>query len=344
MKPLVWEEKQLKILDQRKIPWTLEYLACSTSEEVEEAIRNLSVRGAPAIGAAAAFGLTLGASSLKFKSVSKENFIQMFREKARKMSEARPTAVNLSWAVNRMLKNLEENEGSPVEEIIKSLEKEALLIFEEDIRINQKIGELGASLISAGDKILTHCNAGALATAGYGTALGVVRKAHEQGKNVEVYVDETRPVLQGSRLTAWELKEEKIPFVLVTDNMAGLLMQKGLINLILVGADRITQNGDTANKIGTYALAVLANYHKVPFYVAAPTSTFDLSLEKGDDIPIEERNAEEVTCILDKRIAPENIKVFNPSFDVTPHYLINAIITEKGIIENPDRDKIRSII
>lgn len=342
IKPLVWEKNRLKILDQRKIPWTVEYLICSTPEEVEESIKNLSVRGAPAIGAAAAFGLVLGALALKFKN--REVFIRLFQKQAQKMSGARPTAVNLPWAVNMMLRNLEKHKSCPVEEIIKSLENEALLIFEKDIRINRKIGESGASLINTGDRILTHCNAGALATAGYGTALGVIRKANEQGKNIEVYVDETRPVLQGSRLTAWELKEENIPFVLVTDNMAGLLMQKGLIDLILVGADRITQNGDTANKIGTYSLAVLARYHKIPFYVAAPTSTFDLSLEKGHDIPIEERNPEEVTFILDKRIAPENIRVFNPSFDVTPNYLIDAIVTEKGIIKKPGKNKIMSMI
>jgi len=342
IRPLIWEDKQLKILDQRRIPWSVEYLLCSTSKEVEECIKNLSVRGAPAIGAAAAFGIVLGA--MEHGSDSKDYFSISLKDKAGSLMEARPTAVNLFWAVKRMLKKFENIKDNKIKEIVKGLEEEALLIYKEDIHANKKIGELGAFLISKEDKVLTHCNAGALATAGYGTALGVIRSAYKQGKKIEVFVDETRPVLQGARLTAWELREEGIPFTLITDNMAGYLMQKGVIDVVVLGADRIALNGDTANKIGTYSLAVLANYHKIPFYVAAPSSTFDLSLTDGELIPVEERSWEEVTHILEKRIAPEGSKVFNPSFDITPHNLITAIITEKGIIENPDHNKVQSLL
>ncbi|RQD74982.1 MAG: S-methyl-5-thioribose-1-phosphate isomerase, partial [Candidatus Syntrophonatronum acetioxidans] len=275
---------------------------------------------------------------------SREELETDIKKKAEKFLNTRPTAVNLQWALNRMMKKFEESLGEDSPGIFNVLEEEARRIFEEDIQVNKKIGKWGASLIAKGDKILTHCNAGALATAGYGTALGVIRKAHSLGKEIEVFVDETRPVLQGARLTAWELKEEKIPFTLVTDNMAGFLMQKNMLNMVLVGADRITSRGDTANKIGTYALAVMAEYHQVPFYVAAPSYTFDMELERGEDIPIEEREGEEITYILDQRIAPEGVKVFNPSFDVTPHHLIKGIITEKGIIKNPDGDKISSLL
>ncbi len=346
IKPLVWEGKQLKVLNQRKIPWSVEYLLCSTSAEVEEGIKNLSLRGAPAIGVAAAFGVVLAA--MEAGSNSREEFSLFLQEKAQILMCARPTAVNLSWAVHRMLRKFhtikDNNKDNNIEEIIKGLEEEALLIYEEDIQANKRLGELGADLLSKGEKVLTHCNAGALATAGYGTALGVIRSAHTRGKQIEVYVNETRPVLQGARLTAWELKEEGIPFTLITDNMAGYLMQKGMIDSVVLGADRIALNGDTANKIGTYSLAVLADYHHIPFYVAAPFSTFDLSLAEGELIPVEERNREEVTHILDKRIAPEGAKVYNPSFDITPGDLISAIITEKGIIENPEKNKIQSLL
>ncbi len=343
MKPLIWEGNQLKILDQRRLPWTVEYLTCKGSDEVGEAIKNLSVRGAPAIGAAAAFGFVLAARETGDVS-SREELKRKLDNKGENLLNTRPTAVNLKWALHRMMKKFDESIDEGYGEIVDILERESRLIFEEDIKVNKRMGEWGATLISRGDRILTHCNAGALATAGYGTALGVIRKAHSQGKEVEVFVDETRPVLQGARLTSWELKEEGIPFTLITDNMAGFLMQKGMINMVLVGADRITSRGDTANKIGTYALAVLARYHQVPFYVAAPSYTFDMELERGEDIPIEERNQEEVSHILGQRIAPEGVKVFNPSFDVTPNHLVTAIITEKGIIEEPDKKRISSLL
>lgn len=340
MDPLIWNGERLKILDQRKLPWKTEYLNCQKGEEVAEAIKNLSVRGAPAIGVAAAFGLVLAAGEKK--DSSRGDMFSHLEKMAETLLKTRPTAVNLKWALTRMMKKSKEGKNPP--EIFSQLEKEARLIFEEDIQANKKIGEGGASLIPQGSKILTHCNAGALATAGYGTALGVIRKAHAQGKGIEVYVDETRPVLQGARLTAWELKGEGIPFTLITDNMAGFLMERKMVDLVLVGADRITSRGDTANKIGTYSLAVLAKYHQVPFYVAAPSYTFDMELKKGEDIPIEERDQEEVTHILEQSIAPQGTRVFNPSFDVTPHYLIKAIITEEGVIEDPDEDKIFSLL
>ena len=342
IKPIIWQKTKLKILDQRRIPLAVDYIICSTCREVAECIGNLSVRGAPAIGSAAAFGLVLGAQELK--EFPKEGFNHAFREKASNMLQARPTAVNLSWAVERMLRKYESIKEKDLGELTGGLEEEALTIYKEDIVGNKKIGQIGSSLIPEGAQILTHCNAGALATAGYGTALGVVRWAVGQGKKIHVYVDETRPVLQGARLTAWEMKQEEIPYTLITDNMAGMLMQKGKIDLVIVGADRIAQNGDTANKIGTYSLAVLAKYHGVPFYVAAPFSTFDLTLTSGEEIPIEERDPREVTHVFEQRITPEDCRVFNPSFDVTPAGLISAIITEKGIIENPQKENILSVM
>ncbi|UNC92438.1 S-methyl-5-thioribose-1-phosphate isomerase [Candidatus Contubernalis alkalaceticus] len=336
--PMIWQGNKLKILDQRNIPLSMDYIFCTTCREVEEHIYNLAIRGAPAIGAAAAFGMVLGARELRDFSGNK--FETLFRKKALAMLKARPTAVNLSWAVSRMLKEFESLKEKNTGDIIKGLEEEALTIYHEDIEINKKIGQFGASLVSKGAFILTHCNAGALATAGYGTALGIVRKAVEQEKEIHVYVDETRPVLQGARLTAWELEQEEIPYTLITDNMAGMLMQKGNIDLVVVGADRIALNGDTANKIGTYSLAVLAKYHGVPFYVAAPFSTFDLNIKTGEEIPIEERDCREVTHIFNQRISPDGCHVFNPSFDVTPAGLISAIITEKGVIENPRENNI----
>lgn len=342
IRQIIWQESQLKILDQRNIPLTVDYILCSTCREMAESISNLSVRGAPAIGAAAAFGLVLAAQELR--ELPKERVDPEFREKASNMLKSRPTAVNLSWAVERMLRIYEGVKGKELEDIIDGLEEEALTLYKEDIIINKKIGQIGSSLILEGAQILTHCNAGALATAGYGTALGVVRWVTEQGKKIHIYVDETRPVLQGARLTAWELKQEGIPYTLITDNMAGMLMQKGKIDLVIVGADRIAQNGDTANKIGTYSLAVLANYHGIPFYVAAPSSTFDLTLKSGEEIPIEERDPREVTHVFNQRITPEDCLVFNPSFDVTPAGMISAIITEKGIIENPRKEFISAVL
>lgn len=352
IQPLAWQEGQLKILDQRKVPWSLEYITCTTSREVAVAIQELAVRGAPAIGAAAAFGLALAARGLPGPGAGDDadpgltprEFGRALEEEARELEGARPTAVNLSWAVRRMMGVYRGLADRGRAEILRGLEEEARQVFLQDIAVNRRMGELGAGLVPPGSRVLTHCNAGALATAGYGTALGVIRKAHRQGKVQEVYVDETRPVLQGARLTAWELKEEGIPHVLVTDNMAGMLMQKKLVDMVLVGADRIASNGDTANKIGTYSLAVLAAYHRLPFYVAAPSYTFDLGLDNGEGIVIEERDPAEVTCFSGQEVAPAGTRAFNPSFDVTPHTLIRAIITEKGIIHGPGRDKISNLL
>jgi len=298
------------------------------------------VRGAPAIGVVAAYGVVLGAKEMAEKT---KNFLD-FKAKVEliinRLAATRPTAVNLFWALKKMKRIVEA--GRSIGDIVAALETEAVNIEEQDVETNKKIGQYGAELLSSREVILTHCNTGALATAGYGTALGVVRAAFEAGKEITVYVDETRPYLQGARLTAWELQQEGIPYYLITDNMAGWLMASGEITCVIVGADRIASNGDTANKIGTYTLSVLAKEHGIPFYVAAPTSTFDLSIKTGKEIPIEERAPEEVLFChcKDCRIAPYGAKVKNPAFDVTPHENITAIITEKGIINSPNEEKI----
>ncbi|MGA2516338.1 MAG: S-methyl-5-thioribose-1-phosphate isomerase [Thermodesulfobacteriota bacterium] len=332
-KTIEWKGDRVRILDQRRLPQEVRYLDCRDASSVAQAIRTMAVRGAPAIGVAAAMGIALAAKRIR------SNQAKMFRKNLKRvcdeMSRTRPTAVNLFWAVNRMKEILNLVHADGAEKTRHHLIEEALRIYEEDVEINRKIGENGKKLIHSGDGILTHCNAGALATSGYGTALGVIYAARDQGKKFQVFVDETRPMLQGCRLTAWELVQEKIPATLITDNMAGVLMRKGLVNLVVVGADRIARNGDTANKIGTYGLAVLSKFHDIPFYVAAPTSTLDLSLVSGEEIPIEERNIAEVTHFCGYPIAPKGVKAFNPAFDVTPHSLINGIITEKGIIRKP---------
>jgi methylthioribose-1-phosphate isomerase len=324
---------RVRILDQRKLPQEVRYLDCRSASSVAEAIRTMAIRGAPAIGVAAAIGIALAAK--KTRSSSPQVFTKTVERVCQEMRETRPTAVNLFWAVDRMEKILKRVENDGVEETKKNLVREALQILKTDIEVNRKIGEYGKRLIKNGDGVLTHCNAGALATGGYGTALGVIYAARDQGKKFQVFVDETRPMLQGCRLTAWELVQEKIPTTLITDNMAGVLMKKGLVDLVVVGADRIARNGDTANKIGTYGLAVLSKSHDIPFYVAAPTSTLDLSLVSGEEIPIEERSTAEVTHFCGYPIAPKGVKAFNPAFDVTPHSFINGIITEKGIIWKP---------
>jgi methylthioribose-1-phosphate isomerase len=293
------------------------------------------VRGAPAIGVAAAMGAALGA--LHLPSLSPKDFRRKLFAICDEIAKSRPTARNLFWALERMKKCFNQTKRSSQRALVNELVNEAKRICLEDIEINCQMGKYGCKLLADGDNILTHCNAGALATAGYGTALGVIRTAREQGKKLHVYVDETRPVLQGARLTAWELKKEKIPFTLITDNMAGFLMQQGKIDKIIVGADRIAANGDTANKIGTYSLAVLACAHRIPFYVAAPLSTIDVSLRTGASIPIEERKSEEITHFKGVRSAPAGTKVYNPAFDVTPAKYITAIITEKGILTKPYR-------
>jgi methylthioribose-1-phosphate isomerase len=308
---------------------------------VAQAIRTMAIRGAPAIGVAAAMGIALAAQKLHTRNL--EVFLRNVKKVCQQMRQTRPTAVNLFWAVNRMERLLDQTRSLSTEEIKVKVEKEALRIYKEDLQINRKIGENGKRLIKDGDGVLTHCNAGGLATAGFGTALGVIQAAWAAGRRFHVFVDETRPLLQGSRLTAWELAQEKIPATVLTDNMAGWLMKNRKINLVIVGADRIARNGDTANKIGTYGLAILAKYHGVPFYVAAPTSTLDRSLPSGERIPIEERAAEEVTHLRGKRITPKGIKAYNPAFDVTPHSLIHGIITEKGIIREPFHKKLRKM-
>ncbi len=323
----------MRLLDQRRLPNEVRYIDCKDASAVAQAIRNMAIRGAPAIGVAAAMGIALAAK--KIRSHQPDVFRQIVEKVCNQMRQTRPTAVNLFWAVDRMKKVLDQDDSFNVEEIKVRLEGEALKIFEEDIEVNRRIGENGKILIHDGDGVLTHCNAGALATAGYGTALGVIYAAWAEGKRFRVFVDETRPLLQGSRLTAWELTHEKIPATVLTDNMAGWLMKKKEITLVLVGADRIAQNGDTANKIGTYGLAVLSKWHDIPFYVAAPTSTIDTSLASGKEIPIEERSSEEVTHFRGRRITPKEIKAFNPAFDITPHDLIHGIITEKRIVRKP---------
>ena len=340
-KTIEWKKSSVRILDQRKLPLEVRYLECRDPHSVAQAIRTLTVRGAPAIGVAAAMGIALGARKLRCRQP--EVFRKGMAEVCEEMRRTRPTAANLFWAIDRMRKILDRIDSLGIEEVKGRLEEEARLIHEEDIAINRKIGDYGKGLIREGDGVLTHCNAGALATAGHGTALGIIYSAWAEGKRFQVFVDETRPLLQGARLTAWELVQQKIPVTLVTDNMAASLMKRGKINLVLVGADRIARNGDTANKIGTYGLAVLASWHRIPFYVAAPVSTLDLDLSSGGEIPIEERASEEVTHFCGRRITSRKVNVFNPAFDVTPHRLIGAIITEKGIIRKPFEKDLRRI-
>jgi len=332
-KTIEWRKDGIRLLDQRRLPHHLSYLLCRNASSVAAAISGMAVRGAPAIGVTAAMGIALGAK--RIKSAEPALFFRGVERICEQMSRTRPTAVNLFWAVNRMRKILDQGGTLGIEEIKRRLEEEALRIYEEDIEVNRRIGKYGKALIRKGDGVLTHCNAGALATAGYGTALGILRAAQEDGKWFRVFADETRPLLQGARLTSWELLQEKIPVTVITDSMAAWLMKRGEISLVLVGADRIARNGDTANKIGTYNLAVLAKWHGVPFYVAAPTSTIDLNLASGFEIPIEERDVKEVTHFQGRPVSPKGAKALNPAFDVTPQLLIKAIITEKGILRKP---------
>lgn len=336
MPSLQWKEDHLIILDQTKLPHGVEYMYCYNYEQVCEAISSMKVRGAPAIGAAAAYGMVLGA--LHVNTGSSGVLMTYLGEAKAELLKTRPTAVNLSWAVNRVWEAGKKafKEGLSKDDVVKAIKQEAHLIYSEDIEVNKSIGRWGQKIIPHGTRILTHCNAGALATVDYGTALGVVRAAQEAGKNIRVYADETRPNLQGARLTTWELIRDNIDVTLIADVAAGYLMQRGRIDLVLVGADRIAKNGDVANKIGTYGLAVLARNHNIPFYVAAPLSTFDFQLKNGSEIPIEERGKEELCRIGGMSIAPEEVKVFNPAFDITPAALISGIITEFGIIEGQD--------
>lgn len=333
MHSIRWTNKSLILLNQTLLPEKIEYIECKDWHRVAEAIKRLEVRGAPAIGAAAAFGIVLGA----YEAINKpETFFKDITAIANSLKQTRPTAVNLFWAIDRMLSTLQKHlTQSGLQNILSVLEHEAITIADEDRNVNGRISQYGAELFSAPVSILTHCNAGALATVALGTALGIIRQAWEQGKISGVFADETRPLLQGARLTAWELMQEGIPVTLITDNMAGWVMKNKMIQAVIVGADRIALNGDVANKIGTYSLAVLAKEHAVPFYVAAPLSTFDFSILSGSDIPIEERHESEITTIGTNRIAPLDVKVYNPAFDVTPNELISAIITEYGILRAP---------
>lgn len=336
MDTLRWEDGKLKIIDQTRLPMEEIILEIETIEECREAIKTLRVRGAPAIGDAAAFGMVLGLK--KIKSVDFEDFYKAFQENKRYLASSRPTAVNLFWALDRMDKVVLGNADRPIETIHELLEKEAKIILAEDEKTCRMIGEYGAELLKDGMNILTHCNAGRLATARYGTALAPVYVAKEQNKKIHVYADETRPMLQGSRLTAYELKEAGIEVTVITDSMAAYVMQNRKIDMVIVGCDRVAANGDTANKIGTYALALVAKAHKVPFYVAGPLSSIDRKIKTGGEIRIEERAKEEVTCGFGRRTAPEGVDVLNPAFDVTDHTLITGFITEKGLLSPPFRE------
>jgi methylthioribose-1-phosphate isomerase len=328
-----WLDKQVRIIDQTKLPHELVYLSLSEVDAVAEAIRSLRIRGAPAIGIAAAFGMALVAQNSK--SATREAFFAHLESAAETLRKTRPTAVNLSWALNRMRQVVAEHCDQDIATIKKRLMEEAQSIYHEDQKICREIGAHGAALIPQAANVITHCNTGALATADFGTALGVLFAAHDQGKKLHVYVDETRPLLQGARLNMWELMQEGIPCTLICDSAAGFVMQRRKIDCCLVGADRIARNGDTANKIGTYSLAVNAKHHRLPFYVVAPVSSIDFKITGGVQIPIEERSPEEVRTALGHRLAPENSPAFNPAFDVTPHELITAIVTEAGIIYPP---------
>ncbi len=333
--PVEWTGTQLRMLDQRVLPGEETWLPLNTPEEVADAIRDMVVRGAPAIGISAAFGLTLAAQQVTGESV--EAFDAHLRAKSKILNDSRPTAVNLGWALERLqaLATRLRAAGQDNVGITQALEKESRRIYEEDLAACKAMGRCGSPFVPDGSTVLTHSNAGGLATAGYGTALGVIRGAHDDGKKVRVLADETRPFLQGARLTAYELMHDGIDTVLITDNMAGSLMQRGEIDLVVVGSDRIAANGDVANKIGTYSVAVLARAHKIPFYVAAPTSTVDLNCPDGSQIPIEQRDPAEVTSMGGKRIAPEGVGVLNPAFDVTPADLVDAIVTEQGVARAP---------
>ncbi|HSA93474.1 MAG TPA: S-methyl-5-thioribose-1-phosphate isomerase [Terriglobales bacterium] len=342
IKTLEWTEQGVRLLDQTKLPTEETYVVCSTYEEVAEAIRSMVVRGAPAIGVTAAMGIALGARAADGDHVAE--FRRNFEEICETMAATRPTAVNLFWAIERMRGKFAACSEQPVARIKQELIAEAQRIYVEDLAQNEAIARHGATLLPASGAVLTHCNAGALATAGgYGTALGVIRAAIEQGKKLEVYADETRPFLQGARLTAWELAKDGVPTTVISDNMAGAMMAKGKIGAVVVGADRIAANGDTANKIGTYTVAVLAKEHNIPFYVAAPFSSIDLETPDGSKIPIEQRSSREVTHLAGTRITPEGVKIENPAFDVTPARYITAIITERGVAKPPYGESLRKL-
>ncbi len=340
---LKWVDNHLEMIDQRVLPAEFTYLSYFSAEEVAGGIRDMVVRGAPAIGVAAAFGIALEA--IKLNANNESNLIIKMNKAFDVLAKSRPTAVNLFWALKRMRKIfdalvLEKNNLSFISDNLRS---EAFMIYEEDIAINKKMGNFGAKLLPNGARVLTHCNAGALATAGHGTALGVIRSAVEEGKSISVIADETRPFLQGARLTAWEMVQENIPITLITDNMAGHFMSLGEIDAVIVGTDRVAANGDVANKIGTYMVAVLAHRHKIPFYVACPLSTIDMTIPSGKQIPIEERSSNEVRGFRDYHWAADGVSIKNPAFDVTPAELVTAIITEQGVVFRPNAQKLQKL-
>ena len=337
VKTIQWKNDRVVMLDQRLLPHKEVYRVCRDYQEVAQAIREMVIRGAPAIGVAAAMGVALGAARAQVKT-----FDRNFERIILTLSKTRPTAVNLFWALERMRKVYTANRSRGVDVVKRLLKDEAQAIYKEDIAANKQLGKFGAQMLRNARHLMTHCNAGALATAGYGTALGVIRALKESGREFDVFVNEARPVLQGARLTAWELKKERIPATLITDSMAGYVMQTGKVDAVVVGCDRVAANGDVANKIGTYTIAVLAKRHGIPFYVAGPTSSIDLNCPSGKEIPIEQRDAKEVSHMFGKALAPKGIKVFNPAFDVTSHDLISAIITEKGVIQPPYQQNIRN--
>lgn len=336
-----YENGSLIILDTSKLPNDVEYVEIKTAKDCYDAIKKLKVRGAPAIGVAGAYGLTVVSNAAPDDSF--ENYIKEVKTSAEYLKSSRPTAVNLSWAIDRLLKVIRKNDNLPVADIKRLVQKEAIVIQQEDIEMCKAIGKNGLKLLKENMGILTHCNAGALATSKYGTATAPIYMAHQEGMKIKVYADETRPLLQGSRLTAYELLNAGIDVTLICDNMASFVMGKGLVQAVIVGADRIAKNGDTANKIGTYSVAISAKYHNIPFYVAAPSSTIDMSIQSGKEIVIEERDPEEVTFGFGKQTAPKGVKVYNPAFDITPNGLITAFITEKGVITPDFKQKFNKI-
>jgi len=341
IKTIEFMNNKIRIIDQRKLPDRLQYIDLSTKKQVCDAIKTLAVRGAPAIGVCAAYGLYISICKKSYKD--RKIFFKQLNKNAKLMISSRPTAVNLSWAVKRLMQKAIDNKQSGIADIKKILFAEAEKIHKQDQDMCIRMGKFGAKLIRHRDSILTHCNAGALATSGIGTALAPMYIAKSEAKKIKVYADETRPLLQGARITAWELKKAGIDVTLICDNMAASLMHSKKINKIMVGADRIAANGDFANKIGTYSLAVLAKVHNIPFYVVAPTSTFDFNLKTGSQIPIEQRDPDEVRKIKTVYTADKNVNVYNPAFDVTPHYLVTAFVTDKGIFRKPNRRSLKSL-
>mgnify|MGYP006091539487 FL=1 len=341
IKTIEYVDGLARMIDQTRLPSEKVFVNCKTIEDVGQAIRTMIIRGAPAIGVAAAIGVSLGADTINASSFNE--FYAAMEKQCDQLGKSRPTAVNLAWAINRMKQLAKKSKNLPISELKARLKEEALTILTEDISINKAMGQHGQTLVKNENVVLTHCNAGALATAGFGTALGVIRASINAGKNIRVLANETRPFLQGARLTAWELKEDNIPVKLITDSMCGFFMKNKEVDLVIVGADRIAANGDVANKIGTYMVAVLAKENNIPFYVAAPVSTLDLSLASGNEIPIEERSAEEVVNINKVRVAPEGIEVAHPAFDITPNKLVTAIITEEGIARPPFTESLKKM-